>query len=118
MGHDRPSRDRPSHDRPGRDRLSHLLNRLPARIRDATHWLLAPKARWARIPVGLLLILGGIFSFLPLLGIWMLPLGLILLAEDISFLRRLREKALDWIEARHPHWIYGRHATKPQATES
>ena len=95
------------------DRLAHLLNRLPARIRDAAHWLLAPQARWARIPAGLLLILGGIFSILPLLGLWMLPLGLILLAEDVPFLRRLRERALDWMERHRPHWIYGRGATKP-----
>jgi hypothetical protein len=90
------------------DRLHHLLNRLPERIRRATHWLLAPNARWARIPAGLLLILGGIFSFLPILGIWMLPLGLILLAEDVAFLRRWREKTLDWMERHRPHWIYGR----------
>jgi hypothetical protein len=55
-----------------------------------------------------LLILGGIFSVLPVLGIWMLPLGLILLAEDVPVLRRWREKALDWIEKHRPHWIYGR----------
>jgi hypothetical protein len=35
----------------------------------------------------LLLILGGLLSFLPILGIWMLPLGLLLLAEDLPVLR-------------------------------
>jgi hypothetical protein len=40
-----------------------------------------------RFPVALLLILGGIFSFLPFLGIWMLPLGLLLLAIDLPVLR-------------------------------
>ena len=34
-----------------------------------------------------LLVLGGIFSFLPVLGIWMLPLGLLLLALDLVFLQ-------------------------------
>jgi hypothetical protein len=90
------------------DRLHHLLNRLPGRIRDATHWLLAPSSRWARIPAGILLMLGGIFSFLPLLGVWMLPLGFILLAEDVALFRRWREQGLDWVEKRRPHWIYGR----------
>lgn len=40
-----------------------------------------------RLPVALLLIAGGVFSFMPFLGIWMLPLGLLLLAVDLPFLR-------------------------------
>jgi hypothetical protein len=34
-----------------------------------------------RIPLAILLIFGGIFSFLPVLGLWMLPLGLVLFAQ-------------------------------------
>jgi hypothetical protein len=41
-----------------------------------------------RIPLALLLIVGGVFSFLPILGLWMLPLGLLVLAVDIPPLRR------------------------------
>lgn len=41
-----------------------------------------------RVPVGLALTAGGVFSFLPFLGVWMLPLGLMLLAVDIKPLRR------------------------------
>lgn len=40
-----------------------------------------------RIPLALLLIVGGIFSVLPFLGLWMLPLGLLLLAIDVPALR-------------------------------
>jgi hypothetical protein len=40
-----------------------------------------------RFPVALVLIAGGIFSFLPVLGVWMLPLGLLLLAVDLPVLR-------------------------------
>jgi hypothetical protein len=40
-----------------------------------------------RFPLALLLIAGGVFSFLPVLGIWMLPLGLLLLAVDLPILR-------------------------------
>ena len=45
--------------------------------------------RWlpVRLPLALILIAGGLFSFLPVLGIWMLPLGLLLLAVDLPFLR-------------------------------
>jgi hypothetical protein len=52
-----------------------------------------------------LLIGGGLLSILPGFGLWMLPLGLLLLAEDIPPLRRGRDRALDWIERRRPHWI-------------
>ena len=41
-------------------------------------------------PVGFLLILGGIFSILPFLGLWMLPLGLLLIAYDITHIAEAR----------------------------
>lgn len=75
----------------GRARLDRLFSRLEQRIpHTAAHWLARvrrPEARLIRIPLGILLVLGGIFSFLPVLGIWMLPLGLLLLALDMIFLR-------------------------------
>ncbi|MGL4319902.1 MAG: hypothetical protein ACRCS3_03495, partial [Paracoccaceae bacterium] len=37
--------------------------------------------------IAILFIFGGLFSFLPVLGIWMLPLGLLLLAVDLPYLR-------------------------------
>jgi len=40
-----------------------------------------------RFPTALVLIAGGLFAFLPVLGIWMLPLGLMLLAVDLPVLR-------------------------------
>jgi hypothetical protein len=40
-----------------------------------------------RFPIALILIAGGLLSFLPVLGIWMLPLGLLLLAVDLPILR-------------------------------
>lgn len=72
-------------------RLNRQFDRLQRRIPNfAANWLeriRRPDARWVRIPLGFLLILGGIFSFLPVLGIWMLPLGLLLLAIDLVFLQ-------------------------------
>jgi hypothetical protein len=61
---------------------------LPARIARVIRSLRHPDARWLRIPIGLLSVVGGIFSFLPVLGIWMLPLGLLLIAYDVPLLRR------------------------------
>lgn len=46
------------------------------------------RASLLRLPAGGLLIAGGVFSFLPGLGLWMLPLGLMLIAVDVPFLRR------------------------------
>ena len=46
------------------------------------------RAVWVRVPAGVALIGGGVLSFLPVLGIWMLPLGLALLAQDIPVIRR------------------------------
>ncbi|WIY54267.1 hypothetical protein O9Z70_07040 [Devosia sp. YIM 151766] len=73
------------------DRLNRLFDKLESRTPAmAAKWLARirrPGARWIRIPLGILLVLGGIFSFLPVLGIWMLPLGLLLLAIDLIFLQ-------------------------------
>lgn len=89
-------------------RLERLIGRLPQRLRGATCALLRPSNRWVRIPAGVLLIAGGLLGFLPILGLWMLPLGLALLAEDVSPLRALRSWILDWVERRHPEWLDAR----------
>ena len=65
-----------------------LEQEIPQSLARALRWLRHPASRLVRIPVGLLLILGGVFSILPLLGIWMLPLGLLLIASDVPFLRK------------------------------
>ena len=57
------------------------------------------------MPVGLLLIVGGVFSILPVLGLWMLPLGLVVLAEDFPPVRRATDAVRIWIERRRPHWM-------------
>ena len=51
-------------------------------------WVRRPHMHLVRIPLALVLILGGGFSFLPILGLWMLPLGLLVLAIDLPPLRR------------------------------
>jgi len=58
--------------------------------------------RWARrhIPpglrlvAGLLLVIGGILGFLPVLGFWMIPLGLVIASLDIRPIwRRLKRRS-------------------------
>lgn len=53
-----------------------------------------------RSVLGILLMIGGVLGFLPILGFWMLPLGLILIALDIPPLRR---RVTDWIRKRRNH---------------
>ena len=71
---------------------------LPAgRITRAMRWLRGPKAKWVRIPVGILCLIGGCLWFLPILGAWMLPLGLMLIAEDVPFLQKPMSKLILWM---------------------
>ena len=86
-------------------RLRRLLRRLPGRMQAITRWLRKPASRWARIPAGVLLMIGGCLAMLPVFGLWMFPLGLMLLADDIPPLRRSRDRALDWLEQRRPTWF-------------
>jgi hypothetical protein len=86
-------------------RLQRLIRRLPGKIQAITRWQRRPASRWARTPAGVLLIIGGCLSILPFFGLWMLPLGLALLADDVPLLRRARGRALHWLARRRPHWF-------------
>ena len=68
------------HDR----RVDQLIGRLPPRLNAAVRWLRRPASAWMRRAAAMLLICGGLLGFLPILGLWMLPLGLLLLAEDAA----------------------------------
>jgi hypothetical protein len=57
-----------------------------------------------RLPVGALLLVGGLLSILPFLGIWMAPLGLLLLAQDVPVLRRPTGRTMIWVERRWTTW--------------
>jgi hypothetical protein len=92
---------------PSDQRIARIIARLPPRMAGAVHWLRRPGARPARLAAGVALVCGGVLSILPVLGLWMLPLGLVLLSEDVPTLRRLLDRALDRIERTHPHWLYG-----------
>jgi hypothetical protein len=86
-------------------RLRQIVNRLPKRVRQMVWFLRQPSRRWLRIPAGALLTLGGVFGFLPVLGFWMIPIGLALLADDVQILRSLRCRILEWVEDHRPEWI-------------
>lgn len=54
------------------------------------------KNHWLRKSVGVLLVSGGALGFLPVLGYWMLPFGLALLAVDWPVARRLHRQLVVW----------------------
>jgi hypothetical protein len=60
----------------------------PDSLARGIRWMRKPKARIVRLPLGILCIAGSSFWFLPVLGLWFLPLGLLLIAQDVPFLRR------------------------------
>lgn len=65
---------------------------LHTRLRPALQRIRRHVPRGLRIVLGLLLILGGIFGFLPVLGFWMIPLGVMVAALDIDLYRRWRRR--------------------------
>src|SRR5689334_3955537 len=83
-------------------RLAAFAKRLPHGLARFVNWVRRPSARWIRIPTGIALICGGFIGFLPILGFWMVPLGLALFALDVPFLRSPLAKVLAWIERKWP----------------
>src|SRR6476659_5417792 len=76
-------------------RVDQLIARLPPRLNAAVRWLRRPASAWMRRATAMLLICGGLLGFLPILGLWMLPLGLLLLAEDCR--RSSLQQLVFWI---------------------
>lgn len=56
-----------------------------------------PHTPWLRVPIGILLVIGGILGFLPILGFWMIPLGLMVLAVDFPPARRLARRLVVFV---------------------
>jgi purine-cytosine permease-like protein len=59
-----------------------------------------PRSRGLRIAIGVVLVICGILGFLPILGFWMVPLGLLVLSYEFAFARRHRRRLVVWWERR------------------
>jgi len=76
-----------------------LEREVPDRVSRAIRWLRDPKGKWVRLPLGLLLIVANLFGpIVPFLGIEFVPLGLLLVAQDIPPLRKPVAKMTLWLE--------------------
>jgi hypothetical protein len=64
-----------------RDRFRGFLARVRAKV-----------PRGLRLALGIILILGGLVGFLPILGFWMLPLGIAVAALDVRLFTRWRRR--------------------------
>ena len=84
------------------EHLERFERRLPRAMRGFVGWLRKPGSGLVRVPLGIILILGGLVGFLPILGFWMIPLGLLVLAIDIALVRPPLIKVLDWVEQKWP----------------
>jgi hypothetical protein len=93
---------RPNHKHDFHALLHRFEDRLPGFCARASRRLRQPGSWMVRYPVAIFLILGGVFSFLPILGLWMLPLGLLLIAVDWPPLRPPLARMLHWIEQKWP----------------
>lgn len=86
---------------------------LPSGVADRLRRLRQPGGAWVRIPAGIVLVMGGFLWFLPILGLWMLPLGVLLLTIDVPFLRGPTADALDWVYRRVKAWRERKPGTQP-----
>lgn len=73
-------------------------SKLPERPAHFVAWLRRPSSKYVRLPLGAALVGGGLLSFLPVLGLWMLPLGMILIAQDVPALEKPTARTLGWLE--------------------
>ena len=67
-------------------------SRKSRKVRFGKYEIALPASRVARILLGVGLIIGGLLGFLPVLGFWMVPLGVIVLSVDFAIMRYLRQK--------------------------
>jgi hypothetical protein len=66
------------------------------RIKIGNREIHLPRSRGARIAVGSGFVAGGVLGFLPILGFWMVPVGLVILSVDIPAVRRRRRRLVVW----------------------
>jgi hypothetical protein len=85
----------------GREELDeayeNLDRELPDSLARSLQWLRSAQGKWVRLPVGILFVAASAVWFLPVVGVEFLPLGLLLLAQDVPFLRRPTARLVMWL---------------------
>jgi hypothetical protein len=81
---------------------------MSTKLRFAGRKITLPGSPVLRMGIGVLLIICGLIGFLPILGFWMVPLGLLVLSVDIAAVRRFRRR----MEVKWGRWCQRRRAEK------
>ena len=81
------------------------------------HWHL-PESKPIRIGLGILLVAGGLIGFLPVLGFWMIPLGLLVLSIDLPIVRRWRRQLTVWWHRRKGEEVDEEEGADPTAAKA
>lgn len=77
--------------------FSRFSKKLPRSIGRFVDWLRRPEMRLVRILVAVIFIPGGLIGFfLPIFGFWMTPVGFMLIAQDVPFMRGPMSRMLAW----------------------
>ena len=76
--------------------------RLGDSVKLGSYRLPLPRSRLLRVLIGVAFVVFGILGFLPILGFWMVPLGLLILSIDIPRVRRWRRRFAVWFSRRYP----------------
>ncbi|MBV9991862.1 MAG: hypothetical protein JOZ72_11280 [Alphaproteobacteria bacterium] len=73
-------------------------------LRFGRHTIKLPRSKFQRVALGIGLLIGGLLWFLPVLGLWMFPLGIMVLSIDFHPLRRMRRR----FDIRWARWRRGK----------
>jgi len=74
-------------------------------VRLGNREIALPRSRLLRIGLGIALMIGGLLGFLPIVGFWMLPLGLLVLSYDVPLVRRYRRRIVVWWHRRREQQV-------------
>jgi len=82
-------------------RTRHWKHRASISMYLAMRWAQRRLPPGVRTLLGLLLMCGGVLGFLPILGFWMFPLGVVILSLDYPPLKRKIERKLKAVARVH-----------------
>ena len=74
------------------------------KVNFAGYKLNVPGHPLLRVVLGVLLIICGLLGFLPILGFWMVPLGVVVLSVDLPPVRRFRRN----VTVKIGYWLHKR----------
>ena len=76
------------------EEINRLQNHIPSWVAEKLERFRGERALWVRVWAGVGLVGAWCFLPLPIVGLWMLPVGLVLLAHDIPMMRKPMARVL------------------------